>query len=147
MKKMSLKPGQRKRLNFHMEFLDGPDDAGGQSSKAGKKEEILMTPLFSGPVLTLFPDKFPQHGLLGKNLSIAQDDGFGISDQAQQAANDDPRVFLNVSTPWSAFICGSQGSGKSHTLSVLLESCLVRSKLGELPHPLTGIVFHWDSFR
>jgi hypothetical protein len=25
-------------------------------------------------------------------------------------------VLLNTDSPWSAFLCGSQGSGKSHTL-------------------------------
>ena len=144
---LSLKPGQRKRLDFHMDFLDGPADAAGEASTAGRKEEVMMTPLFSGPVLTLLPERFPQHGLLGKNLSLAEDESHAFGKQTRQSSEFDPRVFLNVSTPWSAFICGSQGSGKSHTLSVLLESCLVRSKLGELAHPLTGIVFHWDSFN
>ncbi|EHA25334.1 hypothetical protein ASPNIDRAFT_186153, partial [Aspergillus niger ATCC 1015] len=44
------------------------------------------------------------------------------------------------------FICGSQGSGKSHTLSCLLENCLIQSKAGRLPNPLTGLVFHCDTF-
>ncbi|KAL4971735.1 hypothetical protein BDW66DRAFT_155357 [Aspergillus desertorum] len=58
----------------------------------------------------------------------------------------DPRLLFNVSTPSSTFICGSQGSGKSHTLSCLLESCLIPSKLGRLTKPLTGVVFHYDTF-
>ncbi|PYH70906.1 uncharacterized protein BO88DRAFT_451602 [Aspergillus vadensis CBS 113365] len=58
----------------------------------------------------------------------------------------DPRLFFNVSHPSSVFICGSQGSGKSHTLSCLLENCLIQSKAGKLPRPLTGLVFHYDTF-
>ncbi|GKZ50271.1 hypothetical protein AbraIFM66951_003267 [Aspergillus brasiliensis] len=58
----------------------------------------------------------------------------------------DPRLFLNVSHPSSVFICGSQGSGKSHTLSCLLENCLIPSRAGNLPNPLTGLVFHYDTF-
>ncbi|RAK89292.1 hypothetical protein BO79DRAFT_146640 [Aspergillus costaricaensis CBS 115574] len=58
----------------------------------------------------------------------------------------DPRLFFNVSHPSSVFICGSQGSGKSHTLSCLLENCLIQSKAGKLPNPLTGLVFHYDTF-
>lgn len=58
----------------------------------------------------------------------------------------DPRVFFNITTPSSTFICGSQGSGKSHTLSCLLESCLISSKAGKLQKPLTGLVFHYDTF-
>lgn len=42
--------------------------------------------------------------------------------------------------------CGGQGSGKSHTLSCLLENCLIPSDANELPRPLTGIVFHYDTF-
>lgn len=39
-----------------------------------------------------------------------------------------------------------RGSGKSHTLSCLLENCLLPSPATELPHPLTAIVFHYDTF-
>ncbi|CAN9170184.1 unnamed protein product [Alternaria alternata] len=42
-------------------------------------------------------------------------------------AHADRRLFFNVTTPSSIFICGSQGSGKSHTLSCLLENCLAIS--------------------
>lgn len=58
----------------------------------------------------------------------------------------DPRIFLNVNAPWSTFICGSQGSGKSHTLSCILENCLIQSGLGQLPNPLAAIAFHYDTF-
>lgn len=52
-----------------------------------------------------------------------------------------------MTAPSSIFICGSQGSGKSHTLSCLLESCLIpEPRLGRLPNPLTAIVFHYDTF-
>lgn len=55
-------------------------------------------------------------------------------------------VHVNVAAPSSIFICGNQGSGKSHTLSCLLENCLLPSNANELPRPLTGIVFHYDTF-
>ncbi|RDW67341.1 uncharacterized protein DSM5745_09207 [Aspergillus mulundensis] len=61
-------------------------------------------------------------------------------------ADTDPRLLFNISAPSSTFICGSQGSGKSHTLSCMLESCLIPSKLGRLTSPLTGVVFHYDTF-
>jgi hypothetical protein len=32
----------------------------------------------------------------------------------------DPRVVLNTNVPFSAFICGLQGSGKSHTTSCII---------------------------
>ena len=58
-------------------------------------------------------------------------------------------VFLNTDTPWSAFLCGSQGSGKSHTLSCMLENCLLADesslqRIGKNPHPLAGLVLHYD---
>lgn len=54
-------------------------------------------------------------------------------------------LFLNTDTPWSAFICGSQGSGKSHTLGCMLEGCLINSPhLGKLPNPLAGLVFNYS---
>ncbi|KAF1946555.1 hypothetical protein EJ02DRAFT_493622, partial [Clathrospora elynae] len=54
-------------------------------------------------------------------------------------------VLLNTNSPWSAFLCGSQGSGKSHALSCMLEDCLlVDPNIGQNPLPLAGIVFHYD---
>lgn len=75
----------------------------------------------------------------------------GISDVLKHGTTlcpgtSDPRVFFNVASPSSTFICGSQGSGKSHTLSCILENCLISSKANELPRPLTGLVFHYDTF-
>ncbi|KAJ5292194.1 hypothetical protein N7478_001445 [Penicillium angulare] len=63
-----------------------------------------------------------------------------------KAWGNDPRLFFNVSSPSSTFICGSQGSGKSHTLSCILEGSLISSKAGRLPKPLTAVVFHYDTF-
>lgn len=77
---------------------------------------------------------FSQYGLLAGDAS-------GVNPGKQ-----DPRIFYNVDAPSSMFICGSQGSGKSHTLSCLLESCLLNSEANTLKKPLTGIVFHYDTF-
>jgi hypothetical protein len=68
--------------------------------------------------------------------------------QAQDANDDDSfrPMCLNTNTPWSAFICGSQGSGKSHTLGCMLEGCLINShQIGKLPYPLAGMVFNYNS--
>jgi hypothetical protein len=57
-------------------------------------------------------------------------------------------VLLNTDAPWSAFLCGSQGSGKSHTLSCMLENCLLDdAQIGKNPHPLAGLVLHYDGSR
>ncbi|RPB21001.1 hypothetical protein L211DRAFT_858560 [Terfezia boudieri ATCC MYA-4762] len=74
----------------------------------------------------------PQYGLLG---SI-------------QAKVQDTRIFLNSNNPASFFICGLQGSGKSHTLSTLLENYLIPSpKIGVLRKPLSGLVLHFGEFN
>lgn len=54
-------------------------------------------------------------------------------------------VLLNTNAPWSAFLCGSQGSGKSHALSCILENCILNDpSIGKNPNPLAGLVFHYD---
>lgn len=102
--------------------------------------EIRYSPLFTEPVwehsksLTTgsHDAAFTQYALLGANSS---DEG------------GDAGIFYNITAPSSVFICGNQGSGKSHTLSCLLENCVIpSSRLGSLPRPLTGIVFHYDTF-
>ncbi|KAF8144663.1 hypothetical protein K438DRAFT_1500501, partial [Mycena galopus ATCC 62051] len=56
------------------------------------------------------------------------------------------RVYINTNAPSSAVICGVQGSGKSHTVSCLLECALiVDTRLGHLPEPLSALVFHFDT--
>lgn len=111
--------------------------------------EIGNTPLFTADVRKhvhkhLGNKHFTQHGLLaGLPPNCRSSDS--TSDTC--AASPDPRLFYNVTTPASVFICGSQGSGKSHTLSCLLENCLIPSAANVLPRPLTGIVFHYDTFN
>lgn len=53
------------------------------------------------------------------------------------------RSFQNA--PFSAVVCGVQGSGKSHTTSVLLESMLIPGlpKVGALKTALSGLVLHF----
>jgi hypothetical protein len=52
-------------------------------------------------------------------------------------------AYMNTNTPSSTMICGVQGSGKSHTVSIMLENSLVSSpELGVLPRPLSAVVFH-----
>ena len=115
-------------------------------------EEATSTPLFTGSILQHFQrtesgssvKPFAQHGLLGGVSNLLQE---RQRRRGQESVHDcDPRLFVNLSHPLSIFICGSQGSGKIHTLSCLLENCLIPSALNILPNPLTGIVFHYDAF-
>jgi hypothetical protein len=56
-------------------------------------------------------------------------------------------LFLNTNVPSSAFICGMQGSGKSHTTACILENALIPSKqFGRLQSPLSALVFSYGQF-
>lgn len=50
---------------------------------------------------------------------------------------------MNTNTPSSTIICGVQGSGKSHSVSLIIENSLISlSELGTLPQALSAVVFH-----
>jgi len=79
----------------------------------------------------------PQYGLIGRRE--------GLDETA--LTPEDQLIMANLNIPWSAFICDSQGSGKSHTLSCLLEACLIQDNpTAKLSHSMTGMVFHFDTF-
>lgn len=102
-------------------------------------EQLRTTPIFNQVVrqnAAAIGAGFTQYGLIA---------GKSSNGEGQEAS--DPRLFFNTASPTSVFICGSQGSGKSHTLSCLLENCLLPSPANVLPHPLTGLVFHYDAFN
>ncbi|KAL9603279.1 MAG: hypothetical protein Q9219_001301 [cf. Caloplaca sp. 3 TL-2023] len=133
---------------FHTESTDRAGNA--------YAEESRNTPLFSVDVARnlkaqLRENPFPQYGILAKKDKI-HDHGDGEEDPVREMNEDtlkepeDDRIFLNMNAPFSVFLCGSQGSGKSHTLSCMLEIALRRSELGELPQPMAGLVFHYDKF-
>ncbi|KAK3898235.1 hypothetical protein C8A05DRAFT_47385 [Staphylotrichum tortipilum] len=122
-------------LNTHLKLLQ-------RRPELDELKEIMTTPIFTEAVRkhalslsTIMETPFTQYGLLGGDLTGATDEGAV-----------DPRIFWNVAAPSSFFICGSQGSGKSHTLSCLLENALAACTANVLPRPLTGIVFHYDTF-
>ena len=148
-------------LAGHLEILGLKKDA---DISQAEIEEVRTTPLFSmaaRQAITELESRqvslFPQFSLLAGSLSTQiprvktpQADPWNPwdpIDESNDAVNKDPRIFLNVNAPWSAFICGSQGSGKSHTVSCMLENCLIpNSRLGMLPNPLAGLVFYHDTF-
>lgn len=120
----------------HLQFLD---------NEAGKQNAVGAYPIFTHHVEEKLPksERPAQYGLLGCNISRpAESPSHSIRGVEQLKT----RLFYNVSAPTSTFICGSQGSGKSHTLSTLLENCLIPSKANKLIHPLAGLVFHYDTF-
>ncbi|THY42921.1 hypothetical protein D6C98_08747 [Aureobasidium pullulans] len=115
---------------------------------SGADEQLRTTPLLSLSVKeasearkTGNSSMFPQYAFLGcriSDTSTLEDD-----DKNEDHFLESEPVLLNTNTPWSAFICGSQGSGKSYSLSAIIENCLHASpKIGKLPKPLAGVVFH-----
>ncbi|KAJ5817144.1 hypothetical protein N7447_009377 [Penicillium robsamsonii] len=124
------------RLAYHLSLLK-------LDSSNEQKENASLAPIFTGFVLRQPELAPPQYGLLGGVKSIETST---YASAENESIKTDPRLFFNVSSPSSTFICGSQGSGKSHTLSCILEGCLILSKAGRLLNPLTAIVFHYDTF-
>ena len=119
---------------YHLSLFEAPRQAqGNEESSPVMTSGALQSITQAGKMQNM-----TQYGLL------ARISGQELSQTADHSS--DPRVFFNVSPPSSTFICGSQGSGKSHTLSCILENCLISSKAGRLPSPLTGIIFHYDTF-
>jgi hypothetical protein len=125
-------------LNYLAELLEVPADV-------DDLNEIRSSPLFTHPIWAYTKSisagrksqAFTQYALLGANV-----------DHSSGGDTRDSAIFYNVTTPSSIFICGNQGSGKSHTLSCFLENALIPTRrLGSLPRPLTGIVFHYDTFN
>jgi hypothetical protein len=112
-------------------------------------EELRMSPLVWWNVKEhIEPQQQVQRGyaVLGhipEAENSSKDDASGLNGATRTP------VLLNTDSPWSAFLCGSQGSGKSHALSCMLENCLLTDqtilpRVGLNPYPLAGLVFHYD---
>ena len=147
----------RAKYNFQKGFLTGSGSTLAARPRVhGSLEELKTSPLFSGEVLLSVAGAdgesglLPQYGLLAERLELEGPESNLIDFPAESSTpsnESDERIFYNVNAPSSTFLCGSQGSGKSHTLCCMLEAALQPSYLGLLPKPLSGIVFHFDRFR
>ncbi len=139
----------------HLTFIDTIPSFG-QPHDDAECQEIKATPLFTSSVRSALKrraagperlgepaDPYSQYGLLGIRQGTYSHERYTPA----PFKNEDNLVYANMNAPWSAFICGSQGGGKSHTLSCLLENSLLSPlPAGVLPHPLAGLVFHYDKF-
>ncbi|KAH7398931.1 hypothetical protein DE146DRAFT_719015 [Phaeosphaeria sp. MPI-PUGE-AT-0046c] len=96
---------------------------------------IKSAPLVNAAIISKDTKRLlPQYGLLGSY------DG--------EASHTVSKLLLNTNVPFSMFICGVQGSGKSHTTSCILENALIPSKyLGKLEKPLSALVFSYAQFN
>jgi hypothetical protein len=106
------------------------DEQEGQRTNAFDAE-IRHAPLVVRDVINTESHLLPQYGLMGTYKEL---DAKSL-------------LYLNTNTPFSAFICGVQGSGKSHTTSCILENSLIPSKgLGHLESSLSALVFSYGHF-
>lgn len=117
---------EAKEYSIHLKLLkDDPSDR-------DRDNQQYITPIFPAPLR----NQIEQYGLIAGHSSIL----------ANSENRKDPRLFYNIAAPFSTFIRGSQGSGKSHTLSCLLENCLANSSVSKVKKPLSALLFHYDAF-
>lgn len=107
------------------------DDGGIQVNDAVTR--IQQAPLIDASVISSDGvGLLPQYGLLGSH---------------GEARDTKSKLLLNTNVPFSMFLCGVQGSGKSHTTSCILEDSLIPSRhLGKLQNPLSALVFSYSQF-
>ncbi|KAM6489278.1 hypothetical protein JOM56_015179 [Amanita muscaria] len=102
-------------------------------------QELCTAPIFTRDAYIAIGQgkTVQQYGVLGSMIEIGSKD--------EKETPPDPRLYLNTNAPLSAVICGVQGSGKSHTVSVMLENMLVPNcaRIGTLAQPLAGLVLHF----
>jgi hypothetical protein len=89
-----------------LNFPSATEETGRKNSIGGFKNAVL----FSADVLGCpgLDEVLPQYGLLGSY------------DPTSSTTIMDSRLFLNTNVPFSAFVCGVQGSGKSHTTACMI---------------------------
>ncbi|KAG8913659.1 hypothetical protein FRC00_001915 [Tulasnella sp. 408] len=121
-------------------FEDEFDLLGGDDIEEGPTHEIITAPLITRDAFVFgegLLKAVPQYGVLGSILSV--------NAQGRKEEFADKRMYLNTNAPFSAVVCGVQGSGKSHTVGVLLESMMIPhdTRLGVLQKPLSGLVLHF----
>ncbi|KAH4855058.1 hypothetical protein HBH77_001730 [Parastagonospora nodorum] len=123
--------------NFEgMDFLlpkAGGSNNDGNTQATGALARLQHAPLIDASFISSHGGSLlPQYGLLGSHM---------------EARGAESKLLLNTNVPFSMFVCGVQGSGKSHTTSCILENSLIRSKhLGKLQKPLSALVFNFAQF-
>lgn len=139
---------------YHERMFPNSTDSYNQSQIVSLKE-IKASPLFSSVALGIIDDAHntedfvrSRYGLLAKRSraygSNEADEHDPLQSLKDEISSKDNAVFLNLTTSWSTFICGSQGSGKTNTVAHMLEMSLLPSAFGEHSSPFAGIVFHYD---
>lgn len=122
-----------------LELLGEKHDENTIDESAAANHTRQTAPVLTGDAVDILGDTVvPQRAVYGRILSQH------ITGCPQMPVS--PKLYINSNAPFSALVCGVQGSGKSHTTSVLLESSLIADhRIGTLPAPLSGLVFHFDT--
>ncbi|KAJ5547157.1 hypothetical protein N7494_004742 [Penicillium frequentans] len=118
-------------LELQQQFLTYSDDQTERiKDKVLDEHALLVSPLLEQRGYTL-PS---QCALLGRIAAA----GIGSPDL---------RIMLNTNIPFSAFICGVQGSGKSHTTACIIENCsMAIPALGNLKISISTLVLQFDEY-
>ncbi|EKV12621.1 hypothetical protein PDIG_00010 [Penicillium digitatum PHI26] len=118
-------------LESQLQFMASCDDQlEGTSNTSLNANAVLASPLLEKRGHSL-PS---QYALLGRILTVGNE-------------IPDPRIMLNTNVPFSAFVCGVQGSGKSHTTACMIENCLMETPaLGILQSPISTLVLQYDEY-
>ncbi|OKL56110.1 hypothetical protein UA08_08679 [Talaromyces atroroseus] len=128
----SLRMTKTPDLERQLQFLSLVDD---NRSAPNEDSRSIEHAVLVSPILEDIGNTMPsQFGLLGHLASRQSEDLM------------DPRVMLNTNIPFSAFICGLQGSGKSHTTSSTENCSLPIPSLGILKKPLSTLVLHYNEY-
>jgi hypothetical protein len=119
-------------MNFLLPESGGSNDDGNMQA-ISTLARVQHAPLIDASFISSHDGSLlPQYGLLGSHM---------------EARAAESKLLLNTNVPFSMFVCGVQGSGKSHTTSCILENSLIRSKhLGKLRNPLSALIFSFAQF-
>ncbi|KAK6360023.1 hypothetical protein TWF696_001143 [Orbilia brochopaga] len=153
-----LQGGWKKNTRSMLTFSDllFPSDLNTHAQDRHEIDTILSTaPLFTSDTLHIDagPEDHPgdvviQSGILAKiQQQQTATGGQWTPLEPEEKAKINDILLLNTTTPWTTFICGLQGAGKSHSLSVILENCLIPNKsIGVLARPLSALVLYYAPF-
>ncbi|KAI0751494.1 hypothetical protein C8Q80DRAFT_1157639 [Daedaleopsis nitida] len=105
-----------------------------------EEHELKTAPMFTREAFLSagVNEENSQYGVLGRIISIHDQSGVRVPEE--------PRLYVNTNAPFSALVCGVQGSGKSHTVSVMMENMFIPNVpgIGSCKQALSGLVLHFS---
>ncbi|KAL0479705.1 hypothetical protein AKO1_001713 [Acrasis kona] len=128
---------------IHHEYLQTLDQVF-TSSVGLEKEERLDSVLLGDEEVK----NAPQHGVLGTIVRDGHHIDDTDSDVSEEQYNSDHQqqlIHLNTHHPFCMVALGVQGSGKSHSMATVIESCMLHAPPYIQAKPsVTTMVFHYD---